>query len=74
MVLKNSEFYSAPPPFKNAAPGKTNQHQPDKPVQTEKCYFCENLRHPRIKCPAKYINCNIYGKKGHFSKVCQSKP
>ena len=53
MVLKNSELYSAQPPFKNAAPGKTNQHQPDKPGQTEKCYFCENLRHPRIKCPAK---------------------
>ena len=32
------------------------------------------LMTPRIKCPAKDINCNICGKKGHFAKVCQSKP
>ena len=36
MAQENSESYSAPPPFINAAPGKTNQHQPDKPGQTEK--------------------------------------
>ena len=74
MAQKNSESYSAPPPFINAAPGKTNQHQPYKPGQTEKCYFCANSRHPQIKCPAKDIYCNICGKKGHFAKVCQSKP
>ena len=28
----------------------------------------------RIKCPAKDINCNVCGKKGHFAKVCHSKP
>ena len=74
MAQKNSESYSTPPPFINAAPGETNQHQPDKPGQTEKCYFCGNSRHPRIKCPAKDINCNICGKNGHVAKVCQSKP
>ena len=31
MAQKNAEFYSASPPFINAAPGKINQHQPDKP-------------------------------------------
>ena len=31
MAQKNAEFYSASPPFLNAAPGKINQHQPDKP-------------------------------------------
>ena len=55
MAQKNSESYSVPPPFINAAPGKTNQHQPYKPGQTEKCYFCANSRHPQIKCPAKDI-------------------
>ena len=39
MAQKNSDFYSAPPPFIDVAPGKTNQHQPDKPGKTEKCYF-----------------------------------
>ena len=73
MAQENSESYSAPPPFINAAPGKTNQHQPDKPGQTEKWYFCGNSQHPQIKCPAKDINCNICGQKGHFANVCQSK-
>ena len=41
MVQKNSESYSAPPPFINAAPGKTNQHHPDKPGQTENITFVE---------------------------------
>ena len=74
MAQKNAESYPAPPPFINAAPGKTNQHQPDKPGQTKKCYCCGNSWHPQIKCPAEDINCNICGKKEHFAKVCQSKP
>ena len=31
IAQKNAESYSASPPFINAAPGKTNQHQPNKP-------------------------------------------
>ena len=73
MAQKNSEPNSSPPPFINAAPVKTNQHQPDKPGQTEKCYFCGNSRHLRIKCAAKYINCKFVVKKGILPKsVCQN--
>ena len=74
MAQKNSESYSVTPLFINAASGKANQQPSDKQGQTEKCYFCGNSRHPHIKCPAKDVNCNICSKKGHFAKVCQSKP
>ena len=74
MAQKNSESYSVTPPFINAASGKANQQPSGKQGQTEKCYFCGNSRHSRIKCPAKDVNCNICSKKGHFAKVCQSKP
>lgn len=40
----------------------------------QKCYFCGNIRHPRIKCPAKNIICHSCGKEGHFAKVCRSLP
>ena len=38
----------------------------------ELCYFCGNNRHPRSKCPARKVDCNKCGKKGHFAKVCKS--
>ena len=38
----------------------------------ELCYFCGNNRHPRSKCPAREVDCNKCGKKGHFAKVCKS--
>jgi hypothetical protein len=37
-----------------------------------KCFFCGNSYHPRHKCPARDVECNKCGKKGHFSKVCLS--
>ena len=39
-----------------------------------KCYFCGNTKkHSRAFCPARDTTCNECGKRGHFSKVCQSK-
>lgn len=40
--------------------------------QSKKCWNCGNESHPRIKCPAKDVNCHNCGRKGHFSKVCRS--
>lgn len=42
-------------------------------TKVNKCYFCGSIFHPRFKCPALKSTCNNCGKKGHFSKVCQSK-
>ncbi|XP_078075454.1 uncharacterized protein LOC144497885 [Mustelus asterias] len=39
-----------------------------------RCYFCGGAKHPRQKCPAKAVVCNQCGKKGHYAKVCRSKP
>ncbi|XP_078081343.1 PRKR-interacting protein 1 homolog isoform X1 [Mustelus asterias] len=39
-----------------------------------RCYFCGGAKHPRQKCPAKAVVCNLCGKKGHYAKVCRSKP
>ena len=41
---------------------------------SKKCFFCGNWYHNRLKCPARTVTCYKCGKKGHFSKVCKSKP
>ena len=38
------------------------------------CFFCGNAKHPRSKCPAPEVICLKCQKKGHFAKVCRSKP
>ena len=39
------------------------------------CIYCGYPKHiNRTKCPAKDSLCNACGKKGHFSKVCRSRP
>ena len=39
------------------------------------CRFCGNKNWtPEHKCPAKAVICRNCGKKGHFKKVCKSKP
>ncbi|CAI9721781.1 retrovirus-related pol poly from transposon [Octopus vulgaris] len=43
-------------------------------VNTSKCFFCGYFRHPSSKCPAQNAICKRSAKKGHFLKVCQSKP
>ena len=40
----------------------------------QKCFFCGNERHARSNCPAKESECRICHKKGHWDKVCRSKP
>lgn len=39
-----------------------------------KCFFCGGLCHPRSTCPAREATCNKCFKKGHFARVCRSKP
>ncbi len=36
------------------------------------CFFCGGARHSRSMCPARDAACNKCGKKGHYSKVCNS--
>ncbi|KAK3777055.1 hypothetical protein RRG08_008903 [Elysia crispata] len=43
-------------------------------LPSSKCFFCGYSRHPRSRCPAQNATCKGCGKKGHFAKVCQSKP
>ena len=38
----------------------------------EVCYFCGNLRHPHVSCPARNSDCGKCKKKGHWAKVCKS--
>jgi hypothetical protein len=40
----------------------------------EKCFFCGSHRHPRILCPAKEAICSLCIKKGHYQRVCMSRP
>ena len=35
------------------------------------CYFCGQKKHPRSKCPARYVFCRTCGKKEHFQRVCR---
>ncbi|XP_078078825.1 uncharacterized protein LOC144499963 [Mustelus asterias] len=40
----------------------------------QRCYFCSRAKHSRQQCPAKTAICSQCGKKGHYAKVCRSKP
>ena len=39
---------------------------------SQKCYFCDNRRHPRSKCPAREAECGNCHKVGHYARCCQS--
>ena len=43
-------------------------------LPSSKCFFCGYSRHTRSRCPAQNATCKGCGKKGHFAKVCHSKP
>ena len=86
LAMRNSESYSGPPSFVNAAipPATTvDQEQIDPSTlaavgsngspQATTCFFCGNSNHPRSKCPARDAVCSHCQKKGHFAKVCQGK-
>lgn len=36
------------------------------------CYYCGNLNHPRVRCPARNVVCLKCGRRGHFGKVCKA--
>ncbi|XP_059844505.1 uncharacterized protein LOC132404384 isoform X1 [Hypanus sabinus] len=65
--------------FANAAASRNSTNSPNpttaaashKPAQ---CYFCGPEKHPQKRCPAREATCSSCGKKGHFAKVCKSKP
>lgn len=40
--------------------------------KTQKCYFCNQNRHPRSKCPARESVCGNCKKIGHWARVCRS--
>ncbi|XP_072118179.1 uncharacterized protein [Mobula birostris] len=42
--------------------------------ESAKCYFCRLEKHPWKCCPARQATCSSCGEKGHFTKVCKSKP
>ncbi|GFW73116.1 retrovirus-related Pol polyprotein from transposon opus [Trichonephila clavipes] len=42
--------------------------------RSQKCFFCGNDLHSRTVCPARDVTCRNCGKKGHYERVCKSRP
>ncbi|GFU60030.1 uncharacterized protein TNCV_3238091 [Trichonephila clavipes] len=42
--------------------------------RSQKCFFCGNDLHSRTLCPARNVTCRNCGKKGHYQRVCKSRP
>ncbi|GFV22570.1 putative retrovirus-related pol polyprotein from transposon opus [Trichonephila clavipes] len=42
--------------------------------RSQKCFFCGNDLHSRTLCPATDVTCRKCGKKGHYQRVCKSRP
>ncbi|GFT42665.1 retrovirus-related Pol polyprotein from transposon opus, partial [Trichonephila clavipes] len=42
--------------------------------RSQKCFFCGNDLHSRTLCPARDVSCRNCGKKGHYQRVCKSRP
>ncbi|GFX05058.1 putative retrovirus-related pol polyprotein from transposon opus [Trichonephila clavipes] len=42
--------------------------------RSQKCFFCGNDLHSRTLCLARDITCRNCGKKGHYQRVCKSRP
>ncbi|GFV88288.1 putative retrovirus-related pol polyprotein from transposon opus [Trichonephila clavipes] len=42
--------------------------------RSQKCFFCGNDLHSRTLCPARDATCRNCGKKGHYQRVCKSRP
>ncbi|GFW69689.1 retrovirus-related Pol polyprotein from transposon opus [Trichonephila clavipes] len=40
----------------------------------QKCFFCGNDLHSRTLCPARDVTCRNCGKKGHYQRMCKSRP
>lgn len=81
---KYSEVYNTNPSFINSTHSvlgdlnlSENRGENEQAVNTIrkvfKCYFCGNKQHSRTVCPAREAICHLCSKRGHFSKVCQSK-
>ncbi|GFT37457.1 retrovirus-related Pol polyprotein from transposon opus [Trichonephila clavipes] len=42
--------------------------------RSQKCFICGNDLHSRALCPARDVTCRNCGKKGHYQRVCKSRP
>ncbi|GFY06678.1 putative retrovirus-related pol polyprotein from transposon opus [Trichonephila clavipes] len=42
--------------------------------RSQKCFFCGNDLHSRTLCPARDVTCRNCGKRGHYQRVCKSRP
>ncbi|GFU85774.1 putative retrovirus-related pol polyprotein from transposon opus [Trichonephila clavipes] len=42
--------------------------------RSQKYFFCGNDLHSRTLCPARDVSCRNCGKKGHYQRVCKSRP
>ncbi|GFT42720.1 retrovirus-related Pol polyprotein from transposon opus [Trichonephila clavipes] len=42
--------------------------------RSQKCFICGNDLHSRTLCPARDVTCRNSGKKGHYQRVCKSRP
>ncbi|GFU56352.1 hypothetical protein TNCV_3854281 [Trichonephila clavipes] len=42
--------------------------------RSQKCFFCGNDLHSRALCPPRDVTCRNCGKKGHYQRVCKSRP
>ncbi|XP_072918426.1 uncharacterized protein [Hemitrygon akajei] len=62
-----------PSEFANAAASRGISNPTNSPGM-KLCYFCGLRKHARESCPAREATCSSCGKKGHFAKVCKSKP
>ena len=84
IAQKNSESYqfaimpstaaTSSPYIANTPTEETIQNTTAASIRTLKCFFCGYSSHPRSKCPAREAICGNCQKKGHYQKVCKSKP
>ena len=63
--------YSHPQQKKYEQPSSGSTSQSN---QSNRCYFCLRPKHPRERCPARYVTCYNCNIQGHFSKACHSNP
>ena len=62
------------PYIANTTAKETIQRRTQSTNRTSKCFFCGYNSHPRFKCPAREAICGNCQKKGHYQKVCKSRP
>ena len=77
IAQKSLESYSNVPNFNAAVQPLDTQYIHESNVtaavpDSNKCWNCGNNRHSRVNCPAREVECNKFGRRGHFAKHCRS--